>query len=68
MQIGFTKNSKQWCLLKRYSDFDALDKALKDSYPSMTSLPGKTLFKLSQEKYIEERRKTLSTYIKVSYP
>lgn len=47
MQIGFTKNSKSWTILKRYSDFDALDKTLKDSFPNLLSLPGKTLFKLS---------------------
>ena len=46
--VGFSKNNKGWCLEKRYSEFDALDKAMKDSYPNMPSLPGKTLFKLSE--------------------
>lgn len=26
MIVGFTKNNKKWVLMKRYSDFDALDK------------------------------------------
>lgn len=64
MIIGFTKNNKQWSLLKRYSDFDTLDKQIKDVYPSLPSLPSKTLFKLSDQKYIEERRKILNIYIK----
>jgi len=29
LQIGFSKNNKRWFLLKRYSDFDTLDKVLK---------------------------------------
>lgn len=47
MIVGFTKNSKQWFIEKRYSDFDALDANLKEWYPSMPDLPSKTLFKLS---------------------
>ena len=46
--IGFQKNNKTWTIQKRYSEFDALDKYLKDIYPNMPTLPGKTLFKLSQ--------------------
>ena len=46
--IGFQKNNKSWTLQKRYSEFDALDKNLKDIHPNMPTLPGKTLFKLSE--------------------
>lgn len=45
--IGFVKNNKRWILEKRYSDFDALDKAIRDNYGNLPSLPGKTIFKLS---------------------
>jgi hypothetical protein len=48
MVIGFTKNNKKWVLMKRYSEFDTLDKVIKPMYSSLPSLPGKTLFKLSQ--------------------
>ena len=41
---------------KRYSDFDTLDKVIKDIYSNLPSLPSKTLFKISDKKYIEERR------------
>ena len=66
VQIGFTKNNKKWVLSKRYSEFDALDKLIKDNYPNLPSLPAKTFFKLSDSRYIEERQKVLNVYIKVS--
>ena len=62
--LGFQKNNKTWTIQKRYSEFDALDKYLKDIYPNMPSLPGKTLFKLSEAKAIEDRRKVLIIYLK----
>ena len=46
--IGFQKNNKTWTVQKRYSEFDVLDKFLKEHHPNMPSLPGKTLFKLSE--------------------
>ena len=49
---------------KRYSDFDSLDKSIKDVYCNLPSLPAKTLFKISDKKYIEERRNVLNKYIK----
>lgn len=49
---------------KRYSDFDTLDKVIKDIYSNLPSLPSKTLFKISDKKYIEERRNVLNKYIK----
>lgn len=66
MVLGFMKNKKSWCLEKRYSDFDTLDKALKEMYPNLPSLPGKTLFKLSDKKMIDDRMKVLNQYMKVS--
>lgn len=64
MVLGFQKNNKRWVLEKRYSEFDALDKVLRESYSSLPSLPGKTLFKLSDLKQIESRKKTLNEYMK----
>ncbi len=64
MIVGFSKNNKKWFIMKRYSDFDALQKQVKDIYPNLPVLPAKTFFKLSDQKYIEERRKTLNSYIK----
>ena len=46
--LGFQKNNKTWTVQKRYSEFDALDKYLKEHHPNMPTLPGKTLFKLSE--------------------
>lgn len=64
--FGFMKSKKTWELEKRYSDFDTLDKILKEMYPNLPSLPGKTLFKLSDRKMIEDRMKVLNQYMKVS--
>ena len=62
--VGFSKNNKRWFLEKRYSEFDALDKQIRDTYPNITKLPGKTLFKVSDFKAIEERRVNLNSYMK----
>ena len=37
---------------------------MRENYPTMPSLPGKTLFKLSKEGHIEDRRKVLCEYMK----
>lgn len=62
--VGFSKNNKRWFLEKRYSEFDALDKSIRDLYPNIQKLPGKTLFKVSDYKAIEERRVILNNYVK----
>ena len=64
--FGFIKGNKRWFLEKRYSEFDQLDKTLKDIYPNIPSLPGKTLFKIKDSASIENRRKVLNEYMKVS--
>lgn len=46
--VGFQKNNKTWTLEKRYSQFDELDKNLKETHPNMPVMPGKTIFKLSE--------------------
>ena len=61
-----TRGGKSWTLEKRYSEFDELDKSLKETYAGIPSLPGKTLFKLSEAKAIEDRRKAINNYLKVS--
>jgi hypothetical protein len=45
--IGFNKNNKKWFIMKRYSDFDNLQKQIKDTFPNLPVLPAKTFFKLS---------------------
>jgi hypothetical protein len=67
VQIGFTKNNRKWILTKRYSEFDDLNKHIKDMYPNLPSLPAKTWVKMTDPRYIEERQKILNTYIKVSF-
>jgi hypothetical protein len=47
VQIGFTKNNKKWVISKRYSEFDTLNKSIKDNYPNLPCLPAKTFFKLN---------------------
>jgi len=59
-----SRGNKKWELDKRYSEFDSLDKVLRAQYPSVPNLPGKTLFKLSEAKLIEDRRKALNDYMK----
>ena len=54
-------------MTKRYSEFDDLNKHIKDMYPNLPSLPAKTWTKLTDPRYIEERMKILNTYIKVSF-
>ena len=61
---GFSKNNKRWFLEKRYSEFDTLDKQIRDIYPNIIKLPGKTLFKVSDQKSIEDRRLVLNNYMK----
>ena len=61
-----SRGGKKWTLDKRYSEFDALDKAIRAQYPNIPNLPGKTLFKLSEAKALEDRRKALNEYMKVS--
>lgn len=54
LQIGFSKGSKKrWWLNKRYSEFDTLDKVLRNIYSNLPSLPGKTIFKLNNEGQVE---------------
>jgi len=33
--VGFTKNNKKWFVEKRYSEFDTLDKTLRELYPNI---------------------------------
>lgn len=33
--VGFSKNNKRWFLEKRYSDFDTLDKSIRELYPNI---------------------------------
>ena len=61
-----TKSNKKWVVMKRYSDFDSLDKTLRSNSANLPTLPGKTLFKMSQEQQIEDRKTVLNQYIKVS--
>jgi hypothetical protein len=51
-------------LRKRYSDFEALQKALKITFPSLPNLPGKSLFTLKKDADIDKRRLGLDVYIK----
>ena len=64
VQVGFSKNNKWWGLERRYREFDDLDKVLRGTYPNVPNLPGKTLFKLSEAKAIEDRRTVLNEYMK----
>jgi hypothetical protein len=64
VQIGFQKNQRSWVINKRYSDFDALDKSIKEVYANLPSLPAKTLFKISDKKQIEDRKVILNSYLK----
>lgn len=51
-----------WTVEKRFSEFDSLVKALKNSYANIPALPGKSLFKIGS-KELEYRRKGLEEFL-----
>lgn len=54
----------KWYIEKRFSEFDSLFKALKNSYHSLPLLPNKTyLFKMT-EKDLEVRREGLEEFLR----
>jgi len=62
IDIEFIYN--KWSVNKRYSDFETLQKSLKQTFPHLPSLPGKSFFTLKKDADIEKRRVKLETYIK----
>lgn len=59
VMIGFEKGNKKWFIEKRFSEFDKLHQKIKDQYPNIPSIPAKTMFKVTDEKIIDSRRKSL---------
>lgn len=62
IEIEFIYN--KWVLRKRYSDFEALQKALRSTFSHLPGLPGKSLFALKKDADLDKRRLKLDTYIK----
>jgi hypothetical protein len=54
----------KWTLQKRYSEFETLQKSLRQTFAHLPSLPGKSLFKLKKDADIEKRKVKLDFYIK----
>ena len=59
------KGSEKWNVEKRFSEFDALDKALRPIYGNLPALPGKSLLAIKQATELERRREGLEKYLKV---
>ena len=62
IEVQFIYN--RWTLKKRYSDFEALQKDLRQTFSFLPSLPGKSFFALKKDADIEKRRVGLDHYIK----
>ncbi|KRX05178.1 WD40-repeat-containing domain [Pseudocohnilembus persalinus] len=58
------KGSPEWNLEYRYSQFDELHKQLKKLYSGMPHLPGKSLFKVTEDAQLDERRLKLQDYLR----
>jgi len=57
--------SKNWTVVRRYSDFHDLHMQLREKYPSLTwlSLPSKKTFGNMDQEFIEKRKDALEDYI-----
>ncbi len=53
----------EWELKRRYNEFDDLKKDLAKNHGGLPEMPGKTLWKVSQDEFIEKRRKGLETFL-----
>jgi hypothetical protein len=62
IKVEFIYN--KWEIRKRYSDFETLQKQLRDTFSHLPSLPGKSFFALKKDADIEKRRIGLDTYVK----
>jgi len=58
------KGTDKWNVEKRFSEFDALDKALRPVYGNLPALPGKSLLAIKQSTELERRREGLEKYLK----
>ena len=64
--INITDNysKEKWTLEKRYSEIDNLYKSLIKILPNIPSIPGKTLFKISDYNQLQQRRIQLENFLK----
>ena len=62
IQVKFVYN--QWVLRKRYSDFEAMHKSLRQTFQQLPALPSKSMFALKKDVDIEKRRVKLDLYLK----
>ena len=64
--INITDNysKEKWTLEKRYSEIDNLYKSLLKILPNIPSIPGKTLFKITDFNQLQQRRIQLENFLK----
>lgn len=60
-----TKDGCKWKISRRFRDFAELHSKLGKKYTSLPSLPSKTLFPLTNEAEIDNRRNLLQIYAQV---
>jgi WD40 repeat protein len=65
--INVTDNysKEKWTLEKRYSEIDNLYKTLLKILPNIPSIPGKTLFKITDFNQLQQRRIQLENFLKL---
>jgi len=57
-------DGQQWELKRRYNEFAELKKELALNHGGLPSMPGKTLFKIRKDDFLEKRRSGLESFLK----
>jgi hypothetical protein len=56
-------DGQEWELKRRYNEFDDLKKDLAKNHGGLPEMPGKTLWKVNQEDFLERRKKGLESFL-----
>lgn len=62
--ITLRLNKNHWKLEKRFSEFDTLQKQLKQWIPNQPEFPGKTLFRKKDDQFVINRKCKLELYLR----
>jgi PX domain len=53
----------EWELKRRYNEFDDLKKDLAKNHGGLPEMPGKTLWKVSQDDFLDKRKAGLQNFL-----
>jgi hypothetical protein len=56
-------DGNKWDLKRRYNEFAELKKDLAANHGNLPPMPGKTLWKINKEDFIEKRRRGLENFL-----